>query len=449
MKKSKKRFKGKSGITLVALVVTIVVMLILAGVSLNVILGEQGILNRGKEGVEKYSNHQSNEETMLSETEDWIDEITGAPVKLGKVSVGEKASKNSTINGEDASSNNPIIPKGYVPINTGTSNWGDGTSSPTVENVNNGLVISDNITNGNEWVWVPVSNVNTMYITGTKTLLGTTGETAVTTEGYSNLRQRSGDTYTVTTPGDSSGVREPDLLSAQDTNSSYYNTILGYNSKEEMGRAFVADYKAMIESVGKYKGFYIGRYELTANGEKPGETLTETNWYNLYKACRRITGEVEKGAQSTMIWGCQWDETMSWLKNTVFASDTSKVDSNSTSWGNYKDSVAPANTGNYESGVKKDTGSNDAWKANNIFDLAGNCWEWTQEAYFTRDRVTRGGSYGNSGSDRPASGRLDTDAGDSSGRFRRFSCSTLYKVALSPDSCKNSLADWQNPQQEI
>ena len=68
MKELKKKFKGKSGITLVALVVTIVVMLILAGVSLNFILGEQGILNRGKEGVEKYSNHQSNEETMLSET---------------------------------------------------------------------------------------------------------------------------------------------------------------------------------------------------------------------------------------------------------------------------------------------------------------------------------------------------------------------------------------------
>ena len=440
MKKSKKKFKGKSGITLVALVVTIVVMLILAGVSLNFILGEQGILNRGKEGVEKYSNHQSNEETMLSETEAWLEELFPEPP--GKVSVGEKASKNSTINGEEASANNPIIPKGYVPINTETSNWGDGTSSPTVENVNNGLVISDNITNGNEWVWVPVENVNTMYITGTKTLLGTTGETAVITEGYSNLRQRIGDTYTVTTPGNSpSGIREPDLLSSNDTSSSYYKTILGYRSKEEMGKAFVADYKAMIESVGKYKGFYIGRYELTANGEKPGVALTETNWYNLYKACRSITGEVEKGAQSTMIWGCQWDETMSWLKNTVFASDKSKVDSNSASWGNYKDSVAPANTGNYGRGVKKDTGSNGAWKANNIYDLAGNCREWTQEACNADGRVYRGGDCYRSGSSYPASDRNYGYPNVSSSSGDRFSCSTLYKVALSPDSCKNSLAD--------
>ena len=438
MKKSKKKFKGKSGITLVALVVTIVVMLILAGVSLNFILGEQGILNRGKEGVEKYSNHQSNEETMLSETEDWIDEITGAPVKLGKVSVGEKASKNSTINGEEANETNPIIPKGYIAINTETAKW-DVAEGPQY---NNGLVISDNTTNGNEWVWVPVdaSTLAGMYETASSpiAITGGSGKTyisGVETSKYSKGGIISGKTRVL--PNDTSSFREPDVV-VESSDTSYdavesYRKTAGFTKTEngtkttmslsEMAKTMVNEYETMIASIAKYGGFYIGRYELTANGEKPGATLTESSWYTLYGKCKEL--EASEKVQTRMIWSCQWDVTCNWIAST----NEDKSITDSRSWGNYKDSISPANTGNYEQGVKKDTGSNEAWKANNIYDFAGNCFEWTQEAHRTSNRAGRGGSYGSSGSDGPATNRrtyVPTFSWDSGIRFpSRFNSATM------------------------
>ena len=99
-----------------------------------------------------------------------------------------------------------------------------------------------------------------------------------------------------------------------------------------------------------------------------------------------------------MIYGCQWDETMSWLKNTEFKGREDKVDTDSSSWGNYG------------SGSPINTGSVSTYKANEIFDLAGNYYDWTQEAYSTSYRVIRGGDYGGSGSSRPAADRNNNNA---------------------------------------
>lgn len=87
-----------------------------------------------------------------------------------------------------------------------------------------------------------------------------------------------------------------------------------------------------------------------------------------------------------MIYGCEWDETCNWLsKNKYDVNDSS-------TWGNYNES--PINTG-----------SDPRYKANEIFDLAGNYWDLTQEALSTNMRVNRGGRYGVSGSIFPVSGR--------------------------------------------
>ncbi len=126
--------------------------------------------------------------------------------------------------------------------------------------------------------------------------------------------------------------------------------------------------------------------------QKGQTVLTIENWYNLKKACTNIIST--SYAQSTMIYGNQWDEVMSWLKTTEFASDPSKVDSDSSSWENYYNSTGGAETG---SGEKRSAGYNEAWQANNIYDLAGNYTEWTQETYDTNYRVYRGGSYNASG----------------------------------------------------
>ena len=94
-----------------------------------------------------------------------------------------------------------------------------------------------------------------------------------------------------------------------------------------------------------------------------------------------------------MIWGLQWDATCNWLDNSGYSITDSRT------WGNHKNNTADGH------GSKQNTGFSESWKANNIYNFAGNCNEFTQEAYYTDYRVPRGGVYYNSGSSVPASNR--------------------------------------------
>ena len=374
-------------------------------------LDKNGIIQKSKDARREYGQAKANEQEDLSNLSDMIEEATAEPTP--KVNVNTKAGDNSTINGKKGNSNNPTIPKNYIPIDTATSTWGDGSTAPSQDSVNHGLVIKDE--QNNEWVWIPVDKATlaTMYETSSdeKTLCGTTGETAVKTKVYS--KSKIIDWKTRTTPGDSNSYREPDLVvgsdgASNDTKDTYYKTILGFDSKEKMAEAFVAEYKEMIESIRKYGGFYIGRYELSKAGvQKDKETLVYTNWYNLYKKCTELNASDK--VETRMIWGCQWDVTMNWLISS--GSKTSdEVNTDSSSWGNYRNTLVKADDGTTEikASEKMDvlnTGITTFTMANNIYDLAGNCWEWTQEAYDTDCRGDRGGGYNLSGSNDPASNR--------------------------------------------
>ena len=79
------------------------------------------------------------------------------------------------------------------------------------------------------------------------------------------------------------------------------------------------------------------------------------------------------------------------------------MDEDSSSWGNYSDSISPANVSGY--GSPQDTGYSENWSANKIYDLAGNYRDYTQEANSAYDRIYRGGYYGNSVSSEPGSDR--------------------------------------------
>ena len=401
------------------MVVTIVVLLILAGVTISLLLDENGIIKKSKDARREYGQAKANEQEDLSNLSDMIEEATGK-VTLAKVPVGIKASKNGTINGEEGNSNNPTIPKNYIPIDTATSTWGDGSTAPSQDSVNHGLVIKDE--QNNEWVWVPVDKgtLATMYEESSdeKTLCGTTGETAVKTKLYSSTitigKDSNTKTITRTEPGTTSSpyYREPDLVVGSnglsyDAKDTYYKTILGKNgTKEELAQLFVEDYKEMIESIQKYGGFYIGRYELSEAGvQKNQPTLTNTNWYNLYKKCKSLNASDK--VETQMIWGCQWDVTMNWLISSG-AKTSDEVNKDSSSWGNYYSTSVKADDGTTEikASEKRDvlnTGITTFTMANNIYDLAGNCWEWTQEAHDTLYRAYRGGFYYVDGTDFPAS----------------------------------------------
>ena len=371
--------KNRKGITLVALVITIVVILILAGVSLNLIFGENGILRKSEYTANKYSKQNENEQTELNDINLWIDESTE---KLIKVNVNEKAKINGTINGEKASNNNPVIPKGYIPIDAGNAIWGDGISSPAQNSVDNGLVIKDD--DGNEWVWVPVDEetIKKMYVVSDKENgEKLAGETGITTKFYSNTTTigKEGDTVKIdrVKPNESE-YREPDLVTKYDLEEEYYKDILNFESPGEMAEAFTKEYENMLKSIAKYGGFYIGRYELSNEGVQKGKTvLFNTNWYNLYKECTTLNAS-EK-VETRMIWGVQWDLTCDFISK----KGEKKSITDSRSWGNFLDSIDNAavmdgTTKKYGEG--QTTGFSEYWKANNIYDFAGNYVEWTQEA---------------------------------------------------------------------
>ena len=93
-----------------------------------------------------------------------------------------------------------------------------------------------------------------------------------------------------------------------------------------------------------------------------------------------------------MIWGIQWDLACDFISK----KGEQKSIKDSTAWGNHSDSTGNAavmdgTTKKY--GSKQVTGYSEYWKANNIYDLAGNCWEWTQEANDTSYRANRGGNF--------------------------------------------------------
>ena len=91
-----------------------------------------------------------------------------------------------------------------------------------------------------------------------------------------------------------------------------------------------------------------------------------------------------------MIWGCTWDQICRFINQ---HGDKVSLD-NSISYGNYQDSFEPANVDGY--GTKQKTGYSEYWKTNNIYDLAGNCNEFSQEAGWDCYRVVCGGSYNDS-----------------------------------------------------
>ena len=426
------------------MVVTIVVLLILAGISISLVVGDNGLIRKSKDAKRQYEEAQANELAMTDEAGDLIDEQLAGPTP--KVDVNTKAGENGTINGKKGSSTNPTIPKNYTPIDAGEATWGDGTSSPTQNAVDHGLVIKDD--SGNEWVWIPVDSttLGKMVETSTeaKTLCGTTGETAVTTNKYSKTITigKDSDTETISRPGTTSSYREPDLVvgdngTSYDAKDTYYKTILGETgTKEQLAKLFVAEYNEMITSISKYGGFYIGRYELSGTvtdpTEKSGVTLTKTNWYNLYNACRSSKLQASDKVKTQMIWGIQWDVACDFIAN---KGDQKNI-KDSSAWGNYSNYNTANNytegTAEYEknAGSKQDTGSSENWKANNIYDLAGNCYEWTQEAYNTGFRASRGGSCGNPGSGYPASERSAYSPSSSVGDSRRFSSHFNNKVTL-------------------
>ena len=158
-----------------------------------------------------------------------------------------------------------------------------------------------------------------------------------------------------------------------------------------------------MKSIEKYGGFFIGRYEtgnISSNTpvvRRMNTAIVNQNWYTMYSRMRNISSNVN--IQTSMIWGNLWDETLQWLVDT--GTKTYAEINSSTSWGNYRDATFTYRTNTSGSTATKNknsntiipTGSAEYTKANNIYDLAGNVYDWTIEGNSSNYRYYRGGCF--------------------------------------------------------
>ena len=155
-------------------------------------------------------------------------------------------------------------------------------------------------------------------------------------------------------------------------------------------------YQEMKESVLNYGGYYIGRYETSWSDDRslpaskavtensPGNIIVQYSPQDFTELAQKLY-ENNSTVQAFFTWGANWDTALQWLADSG-ALSFEDVSEDSTSWGNYSnDSFSIREGGKY-------TGKYEEAKVNNIYDLAGNNWEWTQERCGS-SYVMRSGGY--------------------------------------------------------
>ena len=421
-KSARRNYSNQTGITLIALVVTIVVLLILAGVSINALFGDSGIINKAKDAQNKMDQAVENDQKGINELSNWLDSKTN-----GSTGGDDKPSTS------DLPSTNNTIP--YYPDNTFTKV--DRTDLST------GLVIKD--TSGNEYVWIEVPKTTGVYPTaGLKiTNFTETEYTAIETDLHTYTDYyRNGTSY-------------------KDTY--YSDATTGLTSEK-----YTELKQKMLKSVYENGGFWIGRYEagITKNRTSKDEEITAAPLskagtvenpvypYNYVRCsqAQTIASKLSTGKSytSSLMFGVQWDLVLKHIEvkegtdDTKLAAIKTALRSDSSSWGNYKEASFEINRGKYakygalttwynynnESGLANcvtyangkstklsassssnsillTTGASDACKKMNIYDLAGNVREWTLEYTATTSYpcASRGGDCDCDGSSSPASRR--------------------------------------------
>ena len=484
--------KKNEGITLVALIITIVVMLILVAVSINILVNSNLIGHAEKTG-DAYAGAIKNEEN------------------LGNDGITINGQKYATI--DDYINHNPMstIKINMEVTHEDTAVTADGTNIKSIEHgapipvgysyvtgeKNTGVVIQDDTTS-DQFVWVPVlqnqkikieieakeeiteikiedplgtlitknSENNDITVSGkTNTSIinpTTNGEYTVTVktasdEAYKTLYVKSLYAQDITSMRDmylakikkqakEQNITEDEVAKA--ITGGQCNTVeeLITTIKQMMQQYTDADIATHEGSVNKYGGFYIARYEAGSENQRTSSSgtgdavLSQANKYpyNYIKQTESITkaATMNKGKTNVtagLINGAAWDRTLNWLEETNAVTRAELFDS--TSWGNYRNSKFnfigkystddednfTETTASTQKSENKSyllgTGVTDYTKKNNIYDLAGNCWEWTTESDSSSLRVSRGGNYRSTGFGNPASLRYGSSADNSTYSF--------------------------------
>ena len=369
MKRTKQqKEKFNQGITLVALVVTIVVLLILAGVSLNLVLGENGIISKAREASTKTVQAQQNSEIEMNLLEQELANATKEPDPAEGVK----------------------IPTGFYYVG--------GTKT-------SGIVISDNVNDkdkyknkavvgtdllGNQYVWIPC-----------------------TTDSTSSKLQYARTEWGVEADGDDNSRAIKDELTLTDASVTYSNADTANGINADVSKEIVAQIKAEKASVAQYGGYYIGRYEVGKNSDTAVVKYNQTpyasiTWSTAYGLAKKIITNSE--VNSYLCSSYAWDTAVNFIQNNSTAKNyaTSIEGFN----GNWNPQAVKDPSGNVikPAGTSQQLNTGLTTQFCNIFDMGGNEAEFTTELNpgTSETVVLRGGNYYG---DSPAGYRWDNKSG--------------------------------------
>ena len=370
MKRTKQqKEKFNQGITLVALVVTIVVLLILAGVSLNLVLGENGIISKAREASTKTVQAQQNSEIEMNLLEQELANATKEPDPAEGVK----------------------IPTGFYYVG--------GTKT-------SGIVISDNVNDkdkyknkavvgtdllGNQYVWIPC-----------------------TTDSTSSKLQYARTEWGVEADGDDNSRAIKDELTLTDASVTYSNADTANGINADVSKEIVAQIKAEKASVAQYGGYYIGRYEVGKNSDTAVVKYNQTpyasiTWSTAYGLAKKIITNSE--VNSYLCSSYAWDTAVNFIQNNSTAKNyaTSIEGFN----GNWNPQAVKDPSGNVikPAGTSQQLNTGLTTQFCNIFDMGGNEAEFTTELNpGTSETVVLRGGY-DYYYDAPAGNRWDVISG--------------------------------------
>ena len=369
MKRTKQqKEKFNQGITLVALVVTIVVLLILAGVSLNLVLGENGIISKAREASTKTVQAQQNSEIEMNLLEQELANATKEPDPAEGVK----------------------IPTGFYYVG--------GTKT-------SGIVISDNVNDkdkyknkavvgtdllGNQYVWIPC-----------------------TTDSTSSKLQYARIEWGVEEDGDDNSRAIKDELTLTDASVTYSDADTANGINADVSKEIVAQIKAEKTSVAKYGGYYIGRYEVGKNGDTAVVKYNQTpyasiTWSTAYGLAKKIITNSE--ATSYLCSSYAWDTAVNFIQNNSTAKNyATSIEGFNGNW-NPQEVKDPSGNVIKPAGTSQQLNTGLTTQFCNIFDMGGNEAEFTTELNpgTSETVVLRGGGYYNRA---PAGSRWDNKSG--------------------------------------
>ena len=369
LKNRKEKIEANKGITLIALVITIIVLLILAGVSIAMLTGENGILTQAQNAKNRTAEAEAQEREDLDKQNELISNAIGLP---------------------ETSDTKPFLPQGATVTNN---------------QLNTGVTIRD--ANGNEWVWVEVPKsiyTNAEYNGGTApTNSEDYGKIESVMKEYAKDYRESGF---------------EDKWYSEEQHG--FESATDYNNHKN----------SMLKSVYENGGFYIGKYETgteTLRNAKDAQLTTPVikegaypyNYVTNKQAQERSSLLSTGGRISSLMFGIQWNLVLKHIE-TKGAKTQEELKTKSTDWGNYYDATFNITKGKYSEdmgytfddvgtegytkiendGVLLTTGATSINSTLNIYDLAGNVWESTLEQNTSSSNdpcALRGGSYGNYG----------------------------------------------------